>query len=110
MPSALKLGPLSGDGELLLQPRGDALRLVLVGAGARAVQPGAGREGGGSEAGRQRRATDPSPGGSGRYRPDVARVGGGRWARRRRERGDALAGWGEREAIGHVASSDSSVG
>ena len=40
------------------------------------------------------------PGGSGRYRPDVARVGGGRWARRRRERGDTLAGWGEREAIG----------
>ena len=43
---------------------------------------------------------DPSPGGSGRYRPAVARVGGEREARRRREGGDALAAAGEREARG----------
>ena len=64
---------------------------MLVRAGGGAVSPGSGREGGGRGAGRQRRATDPSPGGSGRYRPAVARVGGGSAARGRRERGEREA-------------------
>ena len=67
------------------------LRLVPVGARRGAIPPGSGREAGDREAGRQRGAMDPSPGGSGRYRPAVARVGGERAARRRRE-------WGGRRA------------
>ena len=87
------------------------VRLVLVGA----VPPGAGREGGEREAGRQRGAMDPSPGGSGRYRPAVARVGGeggeeeARGGRRAggfgREGGESPAG----QRLADVASSDLST-
>ena len=61
---------------------------------------------------RERRAVDPSPGGSGRYCPALARVGGGRGAIGRRYRGGALAGRGESAAwqqLADVASSDSST-
>ena len=53
---------------------------------------------------------DPSPGGSGRYRPALARVGGGRRAIGRRERGEAGREGGESAAwqrLADVASSDS---
>ena len=55
-----------------------SLRLVPTRAGGGAVSPGRGRERGGREARRERRAADPSPGGSGRYRPALARVGSDR--------------------------------
>ena len=75
-----------------------SVRLVPTQAAGRAVPPAVGRERGGRRARREHRAMDPSPGGSGRYRPALARVGGGRGAIGRRERGGALAGRGESEA------------
>ena len=54
--------------------------------------------------GREGRARDPSPGGSGRYRPALARVGGGSGSSGRREWGEALAGWGGSEAEAGVAT------
>ena len=55
---------------------------------------------------------DPSPGGSGRYRPALARVGGGRRALGRRRAGEAGREGGGRAAgqrLAEVASSDSST-
>ena len=75
------------------------IRLVPTRAGVGAVSPGSGREAGDREAGRQRGAMDPSPGGSGRYRPAVARVGGESAASRRRE-------WGGRRATRWLAEDE----
>jgi hypothetical protein len=85
------------------------IRLVITRAGAWALPPVLGREAGGSGARRERRAMDPSPGGSGRYRPALARVGGGGRATGGREAGGAMARRGGRRAVADVASSDSSV-
>ena len=53
-----------------------AIRLVPTGGGIAPLSTGEGREGVEREARGVGRATAPSPGGSGRYRPALARVGG----------------------------------
>ena len=57
----------------MILPIVTSLRLVPTRGRGGAVPPGRGRERGWSEARRERRAVDPSPGGSGRYRPALAR-------------------------------------